>query len=80
MKTLTLELPDTLVQQLQQKQIGEQEIQAIVVATLETWLAKLNQSSLQPASSPGRLAESVTEFARELMQENRELLETLTHH
>ncbi len=79
MQTLTLELPETLAQQLRQKHISEQEIQAVVVATLELWLANRDQAPFQAASYTGRFAESGTSFARHLIQENRELFETLAH-
>ncbi|MBI4673164.1 MAG: hypothetical protein HY741_16035 [Chloroflexi bacterium] len=75
MTTLTLELPDTLAEQLRQQQINTKEIQAIVVVTLETWLASLGQNST--TQNRGRFAESGTLFARRLIQQNRELFETL---
>lgn len=75
MSTLTLELPDTLANQLRQQEISQKEIQAIVIATLETWLASLGQNSTP--QNQGRFAESGTVFARRLIQQNRELFETL---
>jgi hypothetical protein len=67
----------TLAKQLRQPEISQKEIQAIVVATLETWLATLEQKPTP--QSQGRFAESGTAFARCLIQQNRELFETLAH-
>ena len=75
MSTLTLKVPDTLARQLREKQISEREIQAIVVATLEVWLANLESSI--PTSTPGRFGESGALFARRLIQQNRELFQLL---
>lgn len=75
MTTLTLQVPDTLAQQLRQQQIGEKEIQTIVIATLETWLATLGQNPMPHNSE--RFSESGATFARRLIQQNRELFETL---
>lgn len=75
MTTLTLQVPDTLAQQLRQQKIGEQEIQSIVIATLETWLVTLGQNSVTHPSE--RFSESGAAFARRVIQHNRELFETL---
>ena len=75
MTTLTLQVPDLLAQQLRQQKIGEQEIQSIVIATLETWLATLGQNSVTDSSE--QFSESGAAFARRIIQHNRELFETL---
>lgn len=75
MTTLTLQVADTLAQQLRQRKIGDKEIQTIVIATLETWLATLAQNSIQHPSEP--FSERGATFARRLIEHNRELFETL---
>jgi hypothetical protein len=37
--TLTIELPDSLIDQLKERQIPEEELKAVAVAALEIWLA-----------------------------------------
>lgn len=77
MTTLTLQLPDTLAEELRRQHVNQKEIQAIVVATLETWLASLGENS--SVQKQGRFAESGAVFARRLIQQNRELFDTLAH-
>jgi len=77
MTTLTLELPESLIEQLRQRHISEQEIQAVAVAALEFWLANADQAEKGTAQSAGRFSASGTQFARRLIQQNRTLFETL---
>ena len=69
--TLTLELPESLTQELRERQVPEKEMQAIAVAALEAWLAE------RYPEAGGRFAESAVPFARRLIAQNRELFETL---
>jgi hypothetical protein len=69
--TLTIELPDALIQQLSERQIPEENLKPVVLAALEMWLA---QSS---ASKGGHFNESAVPFARQLIAENRELFDAL---
>jgi hypothetical protein len=69
--TLTIELPDSLIKQLHERQIPEEEIKAIAVAALEIWLAQ------QHSTNGGRFTESAVPFVRRLIAENRDLFETL---
>ena len=68
---LTIELPDTLTEQLREQQIPEAEITSVVLATLEIWMAQ------RKTNNGGRFTESAAPFARRLLAENRELFETL---
>ena len=68
---LTIELPDTLTEQFREQQIPETEIQSVVLAILETWMA---QRKAQPR---GHFTESAAPFVHRLLAENRELFETL---
>ena len=69
--TLTIEIPDALNQQFHQQQIPENEIESVVLAALEIWVA---ERKTQP---DGRFAGSAEPFMRRLLAENRELFETL---
>ena len=69
--TLTVELPDTLSHEFREREIPDQEIQAIVIAALEIWLAERNPEGSSPFS------ESAVPFVRRLIAQNRELFETL---
>ena len=69
--TLTIELPDALTRQCRERRIPEKEIEAVVVAALEIWLAQ------EPSQGGGRFSESALPFVRRLIARNRELFETL---
>ena len=60
-----------LTQQFRERQIPEKEIEAVVLAALEVWLAQLN------SPRGDRFTESAVPFARRLIAENRDLFETL---
>jgi len=77
MTTLTLELPESLVERLRERHISEQEIQTVAVAALEFWLASADQIEKPAAPAVGRFAASGASFARRLIQQNRALFETL---
>ncbi len=69
--TLTIELPDTLTEQFREREIPEKEIEAVVLAAIEIWLAQ------PPAENGGRFGASAVPFARRLIAQNRELFELL---
>jgi hypothetical protein len=69
--TLTIELPDSLIKQLNERQIPEEEIKAVAVAALEIWLAQ------QHSTNGGRFTESAIPFVRRLIAENRDLFDAL---
>ncbi|MDX2044970.1 MAG: hypothetical protein SF097_27410 [Acidobacteriota bacterium] len=69
--TLTMELPETLTKQFRERRIQEKEIEAVVVAALELWMAQPQEQS------EGQFAQSAMPFARRLIAQNRELFETL---
>jgi hypothetical protein len=71
MTTLTLELPDTITEQLQARAIPEKQVRAVALAAVEIWLR-------QPAqTSERRFAESAVPFVERLIAQNRELFEAL---
>jgi hypothetical protein len=69
--TLAIELPDNLTEQFRARQIPEKEIEAVVIATLEIWLAQ------HLATKGQRFSEGAVPFVRRLIAQNRELFETL---
>jgi hypothetical protein len=69
--TLTIELPDNLRAQLNERQIPEEEIKAVAIAALEVWLAQ------QHSTNGGRFTESAVPFVRRLIAENRDLFDAL---
>jgi hypothetical protein len=74
--TITLEIPETLALQIDEQQISEQELQAVLTAMLETWLAQ-RASSQEAMAKPGRFSQSAIPFARRLVAQNRVLFEEL---
>jgi len=69
--TLTIELPDSLIEQFRERHISEEGIKALAVAALEIWLAR--QDSLKR----DRFSESAVPFVRRLIAENRDLFDAL---
>jgi hypothetical protein len=74
--TITLELPETLTSQLNEQQVSEQELRAVVTAMIETWLAH-RAGRQDVATKPGRFSESAISFAKRLVAQNRSLFEEL---
>ncbi|MFB0535566.1 MAG: hypothetical protein ACETWR_11350 [Anaerolineae bacterium] len=74
--TITLELPEALTSQLNEQQVSEQELQAVLTAMIETWLAQ-RAGRQELASKAGRFSESAIPFAKQLVAQNRALFEEL---
>jgi len=68
--TLTIELPDKLIEQFDEWQVSDEALKAVAIAALEIWLAQQHDSM-----SGGRFNESAVPFTRKLINENRELFE-----
>jgi len=74
--TITLELPEALASQIDEQQVSEQQLQAVLTAMLETWLAQ--RAGIQEAiAKSGRFSQSAIPFARRLVAQNRPLFEEL---
>jgi hypothetical protein len=69
--TLSIELPETLVNQVYARQISEHDIKKVILATLEIWL------NTKDSQNGSRFSESAVPFVRRLIAQNRELFETL---
>jgi len=74
--TITLELSEALASQMDEQQVSEQELQAVLTAMLETWLAQ-RASWQETIAEPGRFSQSAIPFARRLVAQNRALFEEL---
>lgn len=78
MATLTIELPDELMRELNQRQTSNKMIQALVEQSLRTWLHKTTEraeEAEQSAASP--FSESAFPFVEQLIDENFTLFERL---
>ena len=69
--TITMELPETLTSQFQERRIPEKEIKAFVVAALEVWLAQ------PPEENTSSFEQSAVPFTQRLIAQNRALFEKL---
>ena len=74
--TITLKVPEALALQMDEQQVSEQELQAVLTAMLEVWLAQ-RTSRQETISEPGRFSQSAIPFARRLVAQNRALFEEL---
>jgi hypothetical protein len=69
--TLSIELPDSLIQQARDQQVPDEELRAVAIAAMEIWLSR------EQSPNNGRFAQSAVPFTRKLVAENRELFEAL---
>jgi hypothetical protein len=67
---IKIDLPDRLVEQLNERQICEDELKAVTIAALEILLA-------QDSTQGSRFGESAVPFVRWLIAENCELFDAL---
>ena len=68
---LTIDLPNSLIEQLNERQIPAEELKAVAIAALEISLAQ------EQSTKSGRFSESAAPFVRRLIAENRELFDAL---
>ena len=79
MDKVTIELPESVTQELDHRHIPLQWVRTFVVQAIEAWLRVQDQqdsTNLKP-STPSRFSESALPFAEKLVNENRELFEQL---
>jgi hypothetical protein len=73
MTTLTIELPDALVQQISAKKVSQQRLESAIIEFVELYLKESDK-----AAQSGELAWSDPhEFAHRVIANNRELFEKL---
>jgi hypothetical protein len=75
MDKLTIELPESISHELDTRHITPHQLRAFVVEAIDTWL-RVQPEDQHPATS-SRFSKSATNFAEQLVRENRELFEQL---
>ena len=74
MTSVTVELPETLSQAIQQRRIPRQRLEGAVISFLEFFVRELDQEVIAPSVQP--LSDGA-DFARRVIGNNRELFEAL---
>ncbi len=78
MATLTIELPDELMIELNEQQVSNEFIDLLVEQTLRIWLRKAPEiRSKQDDDNTSPFTESAATFTEQLINENQELFERL---
>lgn len=80
MATLTIELSDELMTELNDRQVSDEFIHLLVTQTIEAWLRKTPKVPSNSESEDGQaspFAESAIIFIDQLIDENRTLFERL---
>ena len=80
MATLTIELPDELMTELNDRHVSDELIHLLVVQTIKAWLRKVPEISSELEAQDGHpspFAKSAISFAEQLIDENRTLFERL---
>jgi hypothetical protein len=77
--TLTIDLPESVAQELDHRHISSQQVRAFVIEVVEAWLRiRSTETATAPIEKTGsRFSSSATGFAEKLVRENRELFERL---
>ena len=76
--TMTIELPESVAQEIEQRHISDGQVRAFVIQVVEAWLRVQSRENVPGSENPAsRFAESATPFAEKLVGENRELFERL---
>jgi hypothetical protein len=71
MATLTIEVPEHLLAELNDRHVSDETVRQLVIAVIEAWL-------YNGSSSPGSpFADSAAPFIEQLLAENQELFERL---
>jgi hypothetical protein len=80
MSIITVELPEILTRQVEAQRVPLEELQAVVWATVEVWLAQREQrQGSYEEGKLGRFGESAVPFVRQLIARNRPLFDELAH-
>ena len=80
MATLTIELPDELITELNERQVSDEFVQLLVAQSIEAWLRKSPEPTSEPKTEDGStspFAASALPFVEQLIAENRTLFERL---
>ncbi len=79
MDRITIELPESVTQELDHRHISDQQVREFVVQAVEAWLRVKDQGEEEKKNpkSKSRFAESAIPFAERLVRENRAIFEQL---
>ena len=80
MATLTIELPDELAAELNNRQVSDEFIHLLVAQTIEAWLRWVPEPSSKQETNDSHVspfAKSAIAFVERLIDENRTLFERL---
>lgn len=79
MSTLTIELPQTLLETIQDQNVPFEEVQAVIVKAVDEWLQSRSAAGKadEQDAKRSRFATSATPFTEKLIRENRDLFERL---
>lgn len=76
--TLTIELPETVTRELDDRRISSQQIRAFVIEAIEAWLRlQPDESETATVAEPSRFGASAVPFVEKLVSENRALFQQL---
>lgn len=77
--TVTIELPESVAQELDQRHISSHQVRAFVIEVVEAWLRVQSTESTSDVANnqASRFAGAAVPFAEKLVRENRELFERL---
>lgn len=75
MTSVTVELPETLSQAIQQHRIPRQRLEGAVISFLEFFVRELDEEATAPFAQP---LNDGADFARRVIGNNRELFEALS--
>ncbi|MBI5304541.1 MAG: hypothetical protein HY868_20575 [Chloroflexi bacterium] len=78
MSQQVIELPESVIQELDRRHISPHQVRAFVVQAVEAWLrVQAEAPTGEPPLTTSRFANNATPFAEKLVRENRELFERL---
>ncbi|MBE7468505.1 MAG: hypothetical protein HS114_05150 [Anaerolineales bacterium] len=76
MATLTIEVPEDLAQQIEQRGFSSQRLEQMFVNFVQIYLQEFDRQEAQPTVNSSGLLDGAT-FARQVIGKNRELFEEL---
>jgi len=76
--TMTIELPESVAQELDQRHISNHQVRAFVIEVVEAWLRiQSREQDTDNQNRESRFYQSALVFAEKLVRENRDLFEQL---
>jgi len=76
--TMTIELPESVAQELDQRHISNLQVRAFVIEVVEAWLRiQSREQDTDSLNREPRFNQSAVLFAEKIVRENRDLFEQL---